>query len=679
MHKEHLFSLPIDNPVLVFLLILCIILTIPFLMRRLRLPSILGLILSGVLIGPHGLHLLRRNSSIILLGTIGLLYIMFLAALELDINGFKKNKNKSIIFGVFTFIFPFVIGFFASKYILGFEDLPATLIASMFSTHTLIAYPIASRLGITNNEVVIVAVGGTIITDTAVLLILAVINGISHGNLSLFFWVKMGVSLAGFGFVIFWGYPKLGKWFFANTEGEKNSHYIFVLAMIFLAAYLAELAGVEAIIGAFMAGLALNSLIPHTSALMNRIEFVGHSLFIPFFLISVGMLVDIRVLFKGPQAIFVALVLTAVALLSKYVAALLTQLLFKYTWVQGQFLFGLSSAHAAATIAVIVIGYENKLVDENVLNGTILLILITCIVASLVAEKFGKLLALEQAEIIHTPPGKSPETLLVAIKNDTSIEPLMDFAAALRSPLSKQPIHALQVVLDNEKAQAWISRSRQILEKVMIHASASDIGVKTISRIDLNAVSGIVRTARERDVSHLILGRTPQPRKSELVFGTTLQQVLANTEKMIFVVTLRAPMHTFTRLVVYIPEKSEFEVGFLNFMESVLRLAKQMGIPICIYSNQITQHVILDYFEQRFISTEAEFKLVAAKDHPVLIAKEIKQDDFVLVLRARWGTISHSATADRATEKLDKFFSSVSYVLVYPEQHTIEAEFENSL
>ncbi|MFT4832499.1 MAG: Kef-type K+ transport system membrane component KefB, partial [Psychroserpens sp.] len=396
----HHFKLPLEKPVLIFSLILFVILMVPILMNKLRVPGIIGLIISGAIIGPNGFNLLEKSLFVDLFSTIGLLYIMFIAGLDLDLNDFKTNRNKSIWFGLFTFSIPLGIGFPVCYYFLGYGFNASLLTASMFATHTLVTYPIVSKLGITKNQEVAITVGGTILTDTAVLIILAVLVGSHEGNLTYVFWLKLLISLSLFMGIMFGVVPRVSKWFFKKLESEKHSHYIFVLAIVFFAAFLAELAGVEPIIGAFVAGLALNRLIPHSSVLMNRIEFIGNALFIPFFLISVGMLVDFRVILSGPTALIVSATLTVVAIFGKWLAAFFTQLIFKYSKLQRRLIFGLSSSHAAATLAVILVGYKAKILDENILNGTVILILATCIVASFVTERAAK-------------------SLVVAMENDT--------------------------------------------------------------------------------------------------------------------------------------------------------------------------------------------------------------------------------------------------------------------
>src|SRR5690606_5885217 len=459
----HEFQTPFTNQVLVFAVILFIILSVPIIFNRFKVPGIIGLIISGTIIGPHGFNLIARTSAVTLFSTIGLLYIMFIAGLELDLGEFKKNRNKSIVFGIFTFLVPILIGLPVCFYFLSYSFNSSLLISSMFATHTLIAYPIVNRLGIAKNQAVAIAVGGTILTDTAVLILLAVISGSYQTGLTSDFWSGLAVSLTIFLIIVVFVVPKVSSWFFRRLADEKYAHFIYVLSVIFFCAFLAELSGLEPIIGAFAAGLTLNRLIPHTSSLMNRIEFVGNALFIPFFLISVGMLIDIKVLTQGKQALVVAFTLTGVALLGKWIAAHGTGMIFKYSKVENNLIFGLSSAHAAATLAVILVGYNIGLIDDNVLNGTVVLILITCVVASLVTEKSGKQLLIQ----MDAEPEQitSTQRVLVPISNPDTTENLIDVASVIKNTKDKLPIIALTVVKDDDQAQAKLLQSKKLLDK----------------------------------------------------------------------------------------------------------------------------------------------------------------------------------------------------------------------
>jgi Kef-type K+ transport system membrane component KefB len=392
-HVFQQFHFPFTNPVNIFTLVLLIIFFAPALMAKIKMPDIVGFIIAGAIIGPYGLNLLTKNLAVDLFATIGLLYIMFLAGVELNLNEFKKKKHKSLMFGFLTFSIPIVIGFPVCYCLLGYPLITSLLTASMFATHTLVTYPIASKYKVSGNEAVAVTIGGTILTDTAVLIILAVILEAKNGGLTAAFWLQLIISFALFLAIVFFIVPRAAKWFLVRAETNKASHYVLILTCVFCAAFLAQIAGVEPIIGAFIAALALNRLIPKPSRLFSNIEFVGNSIFIPFFLISVGMIVNIHVLFRGFGAIIVALSLIAVAITGKWLAAFVAQKVYHYSTAQRNLMFGLSNSHAAATLAIILIGYKSGIIDDDILNGTIVLILVTCIVASIIVERACKKLA----------------------------------------------------------------------------------------------------------------------------------------------------------------------------------------------------------------------------------------------------------------------------------------------
>ncbi len=664
------FHLPFKDPVLIFSLVLFIILLAPVLLRKLRIPSIIGLIIAGVIIGPHGFHLINRDSSIELFGTVGLLYIMFIAGLELDMNEFKKNKHRSLMFGFLTFIFPFVIGILACHFLLEFNYLSSILVASMFSTHTLVSYPITSKLGISKNQAVAIAVGGTIITDTAVLLILAVITGADKGTLNEEFWIRLGISLVIFVAIVFFLFPIIGRWFFRNIKGDNVSEYIFVLAMVFLAAFLAELAGVEAIIGAFLAGLALNRLIPQTSPIMNRIEFVGNALFIPFFLIGVGMLVDLRVLLQGPAALIVAGVLIVVAFAGKWIAAFLTQKIFKYSRLQRNVIFGLTSSHAAATLAVILVGYNIDLVNESTLNGTIILILVSCLLSSFITENAGRKLAIQESEVAPVSQ-EGVERILVPISNPDTIAQLMDFAVMIRDGKSVAPIYSLTVVKDNEEAAERVPLSHKMLEEVVKHASGTDSEVQAITRIDLSVVSGITRAMKELMASDLIMGWSKRISTTDRLFGTKIGSLLGNVWKNIYVCHFVHPISTANRMIVVMPEYLEYEIGFSHLVQKIHVLALQAGVNILLYSTAKTHKVLLVELEKLKSAIKVQHVLFEHPEDLYLVRQKITKNDLLMVVSARKRTISYEPYLDNIPSKLNKYFSENNYILMYPEQHAM--------
>ncbi|MEZ5037365.1 MAG: cation:proton antiporter [Chitinophagales bacterium] len=671
-HLTHEFTLPLQNPILVFSLILFIILLSPILLRKLNIPGIIGLIIAGVVIGPHGFFILEKNSAIELFSTIGLLYIMFIAGLELDLNEFKANRNKSLLFGFFTFIIPISIGFPVCFYVLGYDFNTSFLTASMFATHTLVAYPIVSKLGISKNQAVAITVGGTLLTDTAVLIILAVIMENSQGTLTQEFWIRLGISLAIFSAIIFLVIPKIAKWFFEKLESEKHSHYIFVLSVVFFAAFLAEVAGIEPIIGAFMAGLALNKLIPHSSALMNRIEFIGNSLFIPFFLISVGMLVDIRVILSGPMALIVAGTLTVVAIFSKWLAAFFTQLIFKYSKAQGQLIFGLSSAHAAATLAIVLVGYQAGILDENILNGTIILILITCIVASFATEKAAKTIIVESesddSELIKSAEIQN-EHILFPIVSATNIEKVLEFLILIKDKKSAHPISVLSVVSNDAEAEINILKSKNKLEEYVRQASAFEAKVNVITTIDHNPASGISRIAREIMADIIMLGWPRQYGFVDKIFGKKLDNLLRSTDKTIFVGHIEKPLALLKRIVIVVPPLAEFENGFTLWVMKMSKLAQELSIPMVVYGNESSKIAVEKIFSKEKLSAKLYTYLFIDWEDFLVLSKYIQEEDLLVLVSARKGTTSYMRVLETIPFKIEKYFATNSRLLIYPQEY----------
>lgn len=665
------FQLPLVNPILIFSLILFIILLAPILLKRIQIPGIVGLIISGVIIGPHGVNILEKNSAVELFSTIGLLYIMFMAGIELNMNEFKANRNKSIVFGFFTFALPLAIGYPVCRYVLNYDFDASLLTASMFATHTLVAYPIVSKLGISKNQTVAITVGGTILTDTAVLIILAVIVGNSEGNLNLDFWMKLGISLLIFSTIMFFIIPRIAKWFFKKLESEKHAHYIFVLSVVFFAAFLAEVAGVEPIIGAFVAGLSLNRLIPHSSALMNRIEFMGNSLFIPFFLISVGMLVDVRVIFSGSTALIVAGTLTIVALTGKWLAALFTQLIFGYTKTQRQLIFGLSSAHAAATLAIILVGYKAGILDENILNGTIILILITCIVATFATEKSAKKIVINSDDSksdISFLSTMSSEHLLLPISDIKNMAKLLEFAILIKDPKSPNPISILSVVSNDIEAEMNIRKAKNKLEEFVSQASASETSVNIITTIDHNEGSGISRISKEIMANNIILAWSQSGGFLSKLIGEKIDNVLNNSDKTIFICHLQKPLISFKRIVIVAPPLAEYENGFESWLMKINKLASELSISLFFYVNISTQKAIKEALKKINRLDKPDFTLFEDWEDFLIISRNIREDDLLVLISSRKGSASYIGLLEHLPAKLEKHFKQNSKLLIYPQQ-----------
>jgi Kef-type K+ transport system membrane component KefB len=623
---------------------------------------------------------LEKTSAVDLFSTIGLLYIMFIAGLELDMNEFKANKNKSLMFGLLTFLIPISIGYPVCRYVLGYDFNASFLVASMFATHTLVAYPIVSRFGIAKNQAVAVAVGGTILTDTAVLIILAVIMENASGSLGPDFWYRITISLGIFTAIMLIIVPRVAKWFFSKLESEKHAHYIFVLSVVFFAAFLAEVAGVEKIIGAFVAGLALNRLIPHSSALMNRIEFIGNSLFIPFFLISVGMIVDTSVLLNGHMALLVAGTLTIVALLAKWIAAAITQVIFGFSNAQRQLIYGLSSSHAAATLAIILVGYNAKILDENILNGTIILILITCVVASFMTEKAAKKLIISEngnGQPLQASDFNTNEHILLPIGDRTHLDKNLELAMLIKDKKAPNPVSILSVVPNDNEAERNIIQSKRGLEPYVRQGSAAETKVNIITTIDHNAMSGIIRTAREIMADILIIGWPRKTNIMEKIMGEKLEMILSGTDKTIFVCALEKPLISHKRIILTVPELASQEKGFSTWLSKTAKLATELSLPVLVFSDARTWDAIQKSIRKMSFSLDIRQINFTDWEDVLILGRDIKAEDLVIIINARKGSVSYQPTFESIPGKLEKHFADQSKILVYPRQHDMSQLAEN--
>ena len=670
MLLEHEFELPLSNPVLVFSLILLIILISPIALRRLNIPGIIILIVSGIIIGPYGAGILEQNAAIDLFSTIGLLYIMFIAGLELDMNQFKANRNKSFLFGFFTFIIPLGIGFPVCYYLLNYDFNASFLTASMFATHTLLTYPIVSKLKVSKNEAVAITVGGTILTDTAVLIVLAVIMGSHEGTLDAAFWQRLIISLGIFSAIMFLLVPRIAKWFFTSMENEKHSHYIFVLTVVFVAAFLAELAGVEPIIGAFLAGLALNRLIPGSSALMNRVEFIGNSLFIPFFLISVGMLVDVSVIFTGPTALVVAGTLSVVAILGKWLASFFTQLVFKYSAAQRKVIFGLSSAHAAATLAVIIVGFNAGIIDENILNGTVVLILMTSLVATMATQRAATKL---KAETEKSSAGEgrsitafSNETILLPIANILNFDKLLEFTILIKDKSSPNPISILSVVPNNAEAESNIARARGKLEDFVSQASATEAKVTIHATIDQNVAQGIARKSREIIANLIILGWPADKGLMDKLIGRKMERIIWANTKTSFITHFSRPLAMHKRLFLIVPALAEEEAAFELWVKKMEILSRELSVPIFINCNEASKKAISALLKKLRSHSPVSYKVFNDWNDFLILGRDIQEEDIVVLISARKGAKSFQNVLPGIPAKLEKYFFDKSRIIVYP-------------
>ena len=664
---------PVTDPTWIFFLVLIIILFAPMILGRLRIPHIIGMILAGVVVGKYGFNILERDSSFELFGKVGLYYIMFLGGLEMDMDDFKKNRTKGLVFGMFTFLIPMGLGIWSSMSMLNYGFLTSVLLASMYASHTLIAYPIISRYGLSRQRTVSITIGGTAVTVVLALMVLAVIGGMYKGeDVGGLFWVLLVAKVVLlFGLIIFL-MPRISRWFFRTYE-DAVMQFIFVLAMVFLGGGLMELVGMEGILGAFLAGLVLNRFVPHVSPLMNRLEFVGNALFIPYFLIGVGMIIDVRCLFTEGEALKVAVVMTVVATFSKWLAAWITQKIYGMKKVEGSLIFGLSNAQAAATLAAVLIGHgiimENgeRLLNDDVLNGTVVMILFTCIISSVVTERAARKMV-TQENLMEGSEGKEQERILIPVANPETIEGLVGMALMMRHPKQKESLVALSVINDNNTSETKELIGKRNLERTAMIAAAADASVKTVLRYDLNIAQGIIHTQKEYAVTDIVIGLHRKTNLMDSFFGTMTENLLKGTNRQIMIAKLLMPVNTLRRIVVAVPDKAEYEKGFLKWMTQLCRMGKQLGCRVHFFATEDTLKHLRALTEKQEANTFTEFSLLEEWDDLLLLTGQVNYDHLFVVVSSRKGSISYQTSFERLPSQISKYFANNSLLIVYPDQ-----------
>jgi Kef-type K+ transport system membrane component KefB/mannitol/fructose-specific phosphotransferase system IIA component (Ntr-type)/nucleotide-binding universal stress UspA family protein len=660
-------ALPVTDPVLIVAIATIVFLLAPRLAERFRVPGLIGVILAGALFGPHGLGILARDATIVLLGTVGLLYLVFLAGLELDLHRFAQFRRRSVGFGLLSFCIPMALAV-AVMPMLGFGLTASILIGSIIGSHTLLAYPIVSRLGLVKNTTVTIVVGGTLVTDTLSLGVLAVVAGSIGGAIGIGFWFRLLGGLALYVALVAWGVPRLGRWFFRRAPGGAPAEFLFLMAVLFTTAYLANLAGAQPIIGAFLAGLTLNRLIPNEGPHMTRVRFVGNALFIPFFLLSVGMLVDPRVLAGSSRVWVVAGAITVLVHLGKFAGAWVTQRAFRFTRDEGLVAFGLSLPQAAATLAVTFVGLEIGLFDEDVVNAVVMMILVTGLVGPSIVERFGHRMALEE-EGKPFDPGETPQRIMVPMANPATSQDLMDLALMIRAPDSPEPIHPITVVpSEGEQSDEHVALAERMLSHAVAHAAAADAPVIAITRMDHNFASGIARAVVETRSSTLIIGWDGRRSPRRGIFGSVLDQLLDLTKQQVLVAKLGHPLNTTERVVLLIPHATDHLPGFLESVRTINRMANQLGARILGFTVRSDAESYLRDFERIAPKAPTTFERAESWEEALSrLQQEVRPDDLVVVLSARRGAVSWTSMLERLPGILARLVPE-SFIMMYPSE-----------
>jgi len=678
------FDLPINDPVLIFAIVMVIILLAPMLIKRLKIPGLVGTILAGTLVGPSVLGLLERDDTIILLGTVGLLYLMFMAGLSIDLNKFEKNRNKSIVFGLISFFLPQLSAIPVGIYFLDFSMSSSLLLGSIVGSHTLLAYPIANRIGITKNTAVTMAMGGTIVTDLLSLTILAIVANSLVDSTDASFWITFALLVIAYAAIVIIGLPRLGNWYFRNVREQSNNQYTFLIALLFITAYMAEQVGLAAIIGAFLAGLTLNRLVPESGTLMSRVQFVGDAYFIPFFLISVGMLVDVKVMVESWEVWIQTGLFTALVVFGKGLAAKITQWIFKFTSDEGWTVVGLTIPQAAATLAVTLVGFEIGLFTQTSVNAVVIMILITCMIGPSIVERFGRAVAINDSKQ-PLNASDAPERILVPLANPATAEALMDIAMIIKNKKAEEPLFPLTVARDSENVNEQVAASEKMLSHAVVHAAAAEVPVLPVTRVDMNIAKGMIRATKELRISHIVIGWNGQTSAKQRIFGSILDQVLDETEQMVLVCKTDHALNTTNRVVLLIPPYLDREPGFIGAMNTIKNLVLQIGADLLVVRSRNNQTITKEIIEKREPEIDAEF-LLLENWSDVLSDQRVSftQEDLVILLSTRKGTVSWESNLERLPRIIAQNFPKLNFVTVYPSEQepdeapTLRIRFERS-
>lgn len=642
-----------------------IILLAPIAFERMRVPGIVGLIVVGALVGPSGLNLLERTETFILLGTVGLLYLMFTAGLSLDLNQFARRKGQSIVFGSVSFLIPAILAIVLSTSLVGMSILQAFLVASIVGSHTLLAYPIVQRLGIVKNPAVVMTVGGTMVTDVVSLTILAVVVATSQGTIDTGFWIQflglVGIYVAAVLILL----PLLGRWFFRTVRKQPDIEFVFLMAVLFTGAFLAELVGLAAIIGAFLVGLVMNRLVPPQSPLMTRIGFVGNALFIPFFLLSVGLLVDLRVVVSSLEVWALALLLTGFVVVGKMSAAQLVRMIYKLSPAHGLVSFGLSTPQAAATLAVTLLGYEIGLLDTMFVNAVVVMILLTSLIGPYVVEKFGRKLALEEERAPATLE-ETPFRIIVPLANPETADELMQIAMMIRDPKSSEPIYPLTVSRDGPESSAQVAAAEKLLGHAVVYAAAADVPVVPITRLDFNIAAGIVRAVKERRISTIVIGWNGRNSARAYIFGSILDQLLKDTRETVIVCKVDHPVNTTKRILIAVPPYAQREPGFGQAVRSVKVFAEQAGADVLI----LTPKSQVDLINEAFVKTQPDvpFEVVEMRGWSALVDtldERVDPSDLIVLLNVREGSVAWRSTLNRLPGLIAQRYEENNFLIHY--------------
>ena len=668
--------LPITDPTWVFFIVLCIILLAPMIMNKLRIPHIIGMVLAGIAVGQYGFNILERDASFELFGKVGLYYIMFLAGLEMDMDGLRKHSRRMLLFGLLTFAVPFIMVYFAGTNIMGYSRQATILLCCILSSNTLVAYPIVCKYGVQRHRSVTICVGASMLALLLVLIIVSAFGAyVESGGTGRRFWILMVLRLSLYCGGLAYAVPRVTRWFL-RRHSDAVVQFVFVLGMLFLCAALSTIIGLEGVFGAFYAGLLLNRYIPRVSPLMNRIEFTGNALFIPYFLIGVGMLINIRELFNDWHTAFIVFCMVFFGTVGKMIAAYMAAGIMRLKATSGHMMFGLTSAHAAGSIAIVMVGLRMEtgnghfLVDADMLNGVVMMILFTCVISSLVTEYAARRIVLDDSTPAKEDKGGDDEKILIPMRYGGNTEALVNLAILMRNGELNRGLIGLNVVFDDTNAAVQQARGRRMLEQAAKAASAADVRMQTQSRIATNIANGIVHAFKEYDASEIIIGlHKPKKKDGDSFWGVLTESLFTELNRQIIVASFARPLNTIRRIQVAVPSRAEFEPGFHRWIDRLARMARNLDCRLEFHGRQDTLALISTYTSAEHPATRTAFEQMNHWNELPAMLEEVSEDHMLVIVTARKGTVSYKTVFDKLPAELSNHYGGENLIIIFPDQY----------
>ena len=669
--------LPITSPTLIFFVVLFIILIAPIVMGKLRIPHIIGMVLAGIVIGPYGLNILERDSSFELFGRVGLLYIMFLAGIEMDMEGLKKDLGKVTVFGLLTCFVPFILTYLSCVWYLGYPSLASLLLGCIMASNTLVAYPIVVRYGLQRSTVTTLSVGASMLSLLIALVVTAALVGSMSGDTGTLFWVMFFVKFVVWCIAMTWLIRHMTRWFLRRYS-DSVMQYIFVLSVMFISAATCELIGLEGILGAFVSGLVLNRFIPNISPLMNRIEFIGNAIFIPYFLIGVGMLINAGLLLEGGNTILVVACICIFGTLGKAIAAFLTSFFFHRSVHEGNLMFGMTSAHAAGAIALVMVGVnleiapEQHLLGDEALNAVVIMILFTCIISTVVTDYASRTIVLKEKSQRKMPEddGKADdEKILIPVKYPETCDTLLNMAMLMRNEKLSRGLIALNVVYDDLDATYNQQEGQRLLEQIEKKAAAADVQVQTQVRLATNIANGIKHAFKEYDASEIILGQHIHDNSTRRFWGQFAQSLFNGLNRQIIIARCTIPLNTIRVFHVAVPSRAEYEPGFYRWLERVSRMVTRLGCRILFHGRDESLSLIRTFLGNRFPSIRADYAIMQHWNDFKSLAAQVEEHQMLVVVTARPGTVSYKSAMERLPDELTTYYKYKNVMIIFPDQY----------